>query len=77
MKVVVKWNGQEYNLAFCEGDTVFNLKKMLCKETGVRPDRQKLLGLKYKGAFKFSISVQFQYIITCVMYLDNYVLLIA
>lgn len=49
-KIVVKWSGKEYEISdITEEDTVSCLKNAIQKQTGVRPDRQKLLNLKYKG----------------------------
>lgn len=51
-KIVVKWSGKEYEIGdVTENDNVGNLKCAIQKQTGVRPDRQKLLNLKYKGNF--------------------------
>lgn len=49
LKILVKWSGKEYEVALSENDTVADLKTLIHKETGVRPDRQKLLNLKLKG----------------------------
>ena len=49
-RFVVKWSGKEYEINdLVESDTVMNLKERIHKETGVRPERQKLLNLKFKG----------------------------
>ncbi|XP_033633536.1 ubiquitin-like domain-containing CTD phosphatase 1 [Asterias rubens] len=48
--VVVKWNGKEYTISdINDTDTVHDLKCMISKQTGVLPERQKLIGLKLKG----------------------------
>ena len=48
--IIVKWSGKEYKISgLDEKETVRDLKAALQKETGVLPERQKLLGLKYKG----------------------------
>ncbi|XP_063237171.1 ubiquitin-like domain-containing CTD phosphatase 1 [Bacillus rossius redtenbacheri] len=50
VEVVVKWSGKEYKISnLSESDSVYSLKKLIHKETGVRPERQKLLNLKLKG----------------------------
>ncbi|KAG5888578.1 hypothetical protein JTB14_029875 [Gonioctena quinquepunctata] len=49
LKIVLKWNGKEFNLESSEEDSVSDLKKEIEKQTGVRPERQKLLNLKHKG----------------------------
>lgn len=49
-KFVVKWSGKEYELCnLSDSDSVATLKEAIHKETGVRPERQKLLNLKFKG----------------------------
>ncbi|CAB4019793.1 ubiquitin-like domain-containing CTD phosphatase 1, partial [Paramuricea clavata] len=48
--VTIKWSGSEYVVENIEPSwTVLQLKQQICKQTGVLPERQKLLGLKYKG----------------------------
>ncbi|CAD6216135.1 GSCOCG00004351001-RA-CDS [Cotesia congregata] len=48
--IIVKWNGNEYNIKDLQGDTtILELKAKIYEETGVKPDRQKLLNLKCKG----------------------------
>ena len=50
MDITVKWSGKEMKITgLGDTDTVKSLKDAIHKETGVRPERQKLLGLKYKG----------------------------
>ncbi|XP_053574752.1 ubiquitin-like domain-containing CTD phosphatase 1 isoform X2 [Bombina bombina] len=50
LSLIIKWGGQEFSLsALSEDDTVLDLKHSLKNLTGVLPERQKLLGLKYKG----------------------------
>lgn len=52
VKCVIKWNGKEYEVNSLSGnDTVGTLKDAIFKKTGVRPERQKLLNLKFKGKF--------------------------
>lgn len=54
VNLIVKWNGKEFNLDSLTGeDNVANLKDVIFKQTGVRPERQKLLNLKFKGSFIF------------------------
>lgn len=48
-KIFVKWSGKEYEIELTENDTVLDLKNAIEKETGVRPERQRLLNLKLKG----------------------------
>ena len=48
--IIVKWSGKEFKICgLDEKETIADLKNALQKETGVLPERQKLLGLKYKG----------------------------
>lgn len=49
IKLIIKWSGKEYEIELNENETVKDLKFAIQKETGVRPERQKLLNLKYKG----------------------------
>ncbi|KAG7200664.1 hypothetical protein KM043_001218 [Ampulex compressa] len=50
LKITVKWSGKEYEIIDVqEEDTVRSLKERIYGETGVRPERQKLLNLKVKG----------------------------
>ena len=49
-ELLIKWSGKEYKISgLAERASVLDLKEAIRKETGVLPDRQKLLGLKYKG----------------------------
>ena len=53
VKIVVKWSGKEYEIShLSQDDCVGTLKNAIHKETGVRPERQKLLNLKLKGNSK-------------------------
>ncbi|XP_070541109.1 ubiquitin-like domain-containing CTD phosphatase 1 [Ptychodera flava] len=48
--IVVKWSGKEYTVSdLSQENTVGELKEAIKSQTGVLPERQKLLGLKYKG----------------------------
>lgn len=48
--VTVKWSGKDYQIANVKvTSTVGDLKTQIYQETGVQPERQKLLGLKCKG----------------------------
>lgn len=49
IKLIIKWSGKEYELELTESETVSDLKNTIHKKTGVRPERQKLLNLKFKG----------------------------
>ena len=48
--VTIKWSGKEYPIDnLSPSETVKSLKELIKDKTGVLPERQKLLGLKYKG----------------------------
>ncbi|CAD6993410.1 ubiquitin-like domain-containing CTD phosphatase 1 [Ceratitis capitata] len=48
--IIVKWGGKEYTVTdLTDQDTVAVLRHEIFKLTQVRPERQKLLNLKYKG----------------------------
>jgi len=48
--VVIKWSGKEYPITDISNQlTVLQLKEMIYTKTNVKPERQKLLGLKVKG----------------------------
>lgn len=50
IKIIVKWSGKEFPIEdLTDQDTVAVLKHEICKKTQVKPPRQKLLNLKYKG----------------------------
>lgn len=50
LSVSVKWSGKEYKVEdMLKLATVADLKARIFQETGVKPERQKLLGLKCKG----------------------------
>lgn len=50
LSLTIKWSGTEYVIGDIElSSTVLQLKQQIYKQTGVLPERQKLLGLKYKG----------------------------
>ena len=53
-EITVKWSGSEYKITdFRPNDTVADLKDKIREKTMVLPERQKLLGLKYKGTWLF------------------------
>ena len=48
--LVIKWSGKEYTIdGVSYADTIKQLKEQIRGKTGVLPERQKLLGLKFKG----------------------------
>ncbi|KAL1138198.1 hypothetical protein AAG570_009890 [Ranatra chinensis] len=50
IKLIVKWNSKEYEVdCLSENDSIGTLKEAIFRKTGVRPERQKLLNLKFKG----------------------------
>ena len=50
LSMVVKWAGKEYSMENIDPEnTVLDLKVKIQSQTGVRPERQKLLNLKVKG----------------------------
>ena len=51
--LVIKWSGKEYEIEDVALHwSVFELKEEIYKKTFVKPERQKLLGLKYKGRYE-------------------------
>lgn len=66
--IVVKWSAKEYPITdLTDQDTVAVLRHEIFKRTLVRPNRQKLLNLKYKGKSGEKVC--------CVTNLSYYVLL--
>ncbi|KAL4707049.1 hypothetical protein ACJJTC_014328 [Scirpophaga incertulas] len=50
LKLTVKWNGKEFDIPeFSPSDSVAMLKIAIENATGVRPERQKLLNVKFQG----------------------------
>lgn len=49
LKLLVKWSGAEYDVELHPQDNIAVLKHEIFKKTNVKPERQKLLNLKYKG----------------------------
>jgi len=48
--IIIKWSGKDYSITGLENTTtVLQLKNLIYEETGVLPERQKLLGLKCSG----------------------------
>ena len=48
-KLVIKWSGNEYTLdSLADSDSIADVKAQIYSLTGVKPERQKLLGLKTK-----------------------------
>lgn len=77
IKLSVKWNGREYEMPeLSPSDSVAMLKIAIENATGVRPERQKLLNVKFQGNYiqlfvtnfllKFNVLQQFffYYVIT-------------
>lgn len=61
ISIIVKWCGKEYTISDCvNSDTVGVLRHEIFKKTQVRPERQKLLNLKYKGMrFRLGLTRMF------------------
>lgn len=56
--VTIKWSGKEYPIEHLSpSETVRSLKELIKDKTGVLPERQKLLGLKYKGTVWKKVAV--------------------
>lgn len=56
--IVVKWAGKEFPIGDLEeSSTLADLKKILENKTGVRCERQKILGLKCKGNWMLVATV--------------------
>jgi len=49
-KIVLKWNKQELIFELQSTQTLSELKSLICEQTHILPDRQKLMGLKLKTA---------------------------
>lgn len=61
IKLSVKWNGKEYDIPeFSSSDSVAMLKIAIENATGVRPERQKLLNVKFQGKYFFTFSIKIQ-----------------
>ena len=59
--LVIKWSGKEYTIdGLSQADTVKQLKEQIKGKTGVLPERQKLLGLKFKGNAKLTKRYDFE-----------------
>lgn len=57
LSIILKWCGKEYSISeLTNQDTVAVLKHEIYKQTSVRPERQKLINLKYKGKLQFAPS---------------------
>lgn len=72
IKLSVKWNGKEYEMPeLSPSDSVAMLKIAIENATGVRPERQKLLNVKFQGNYiqlfvtnfllKFKVLQQFYF----------------
>ncbi|CAG2121400.1 unnamed protein product, partial [Medioppia subpectinata] len=50
LTLTIKWSSQEYAIdSVTTDDTVRDLKEAIYRKTGVKPERQKLMGLKANG----------------------------
>lgn len=58
IKLSVKWNGREYEIPeFSPSDSVAMLKVAIENATGVRPERQKLLNVKFQGKYNVFTAI--------------------
>lgn len=58
IKLSVKWNGKEFEIPeFSPSDSVAMLKVAIENATGVRPERQKLLNVKFQGNYNVFLVV--------------------
>lgn len=65
LKLVVKWSSNEYEIDCLDLDnSVAHLKNCIYSKTGVKPERQKLMGLKMKNGLLFFIY-QFDKLMHC------------
>lgn len=46
IKLAIKWSGNEYEIEIGPNETVADLKASIYSKTRVKPERQKLMGLK-------------------------------
>ena len=52
LTLTIKWSATEYTIDSVTSDcSVFDLKNAIYKKTGVKPERQKLMGLKSNGRY--------------------------
>ncbi|KAL1450190.1 hypothetical protein WDU94_002637 [Cyamophila willieti] len=49
INLVIKWNSKEYTICLSKSNSVLELKQEILKQTGVKPERQKVLNLKHAG----------------------------
>lgn len=74
IKLSLKWNGKEFDIPeFSPSDSVAMLKIAIENATGVRPERQKLLNVKFQGNWcifsLITISHPLKHICQCVYYI--------
>ena len=51
-KLIVKWSSSEYEIDCLDPEnTISDIKDCIQSKTGVKPERQKLMGLKMKNGF--------------------------
>lgn len=73
IKLSVKWNGKEFDIPeFSPSDSVAMLKVAIENATGVRPERQKLLNVKFQGNcgifYLIIVSYPVMHICLCIHY---------
>ena len=50
LTLAIKWSGNEYTIdSVTTSETVIDLKNAIYRKTGVKPEHQKLIGLKSNG----------------------------
>ena len=74
ISMVVKWAGKEYSMENIDPEaTVLDLKLKIQGQTGVRPDRQKLLNLKVKGEELFVFLME-SFCRSCLYFGPNFII---
>lgn len=51
IKIIIKWSSKELTVEVLDTETVLKLKQYIYQETNVKPERQKLMGLKHKNGW--------------------------
>lgn len=69
LNLIIKWNSKEYKVNLSKSNTVLDLKQEILKQTGVKPERQKLLNLKSAGKV---LSLLYFYNHACIFYGQNW-----
>ena len=65
--LIVKWSSAEYVIDCLDPDnSVADLKNYIFSKTGVKPERQKLMGLKTKNSKLYPFIVLYELIFICI-----------